>query len=211
VIVTPNNQKSKITRIRNGIIYLDTSVSVWFGSKLIDLYVAPILVNSTVSRTMEATIVPTLVPTIIPTGISTQPTAPTKSMSVGYSTVPTSIVRKPIPTVSDEIQKPVVTLIPTIIPKPTVYKPKLKDSTNLFIIKNARFIKKIGFGFLIKNISENAADINLDGEINADDYSILENFLVGKISLEDSQFEMADINKDGIVNTVDLTLLRKLI
>lgn len=52
-------------------------------------------------------------------------------------------------------------------------------------------------------------DINMDGEVTQDDYTLLQNYLNGSGSLTGKQFKLADMNEDGILNSGDLLLLQQ--
>lgn len=50
-------------------------------------------------------------------------------------------------------------------------------------------------------------DINMDGEINQDDLTLLYNYLQGTQTLTDEQFKLADMNEDGKLAYTDYTAL----
>ena len=54
-------------------------------------------------------------------------------------------------------------------------------------------------------------DLNNDNIISADDLTLLQNYVLGKAELDQTQAAASDINGDGAVNSFDVSALRKLI
>lgn len=52
-------------------------------------------------------------------------------------------------------------------------------------------------------------DLNADNTISPDDIVLLQQYLSGKLTLTQDQWQAADINEDGVVNAFDLVLLRQ--
>ena len=52
-------------------------------------------------------------------------------------------------------------------------------------------------------------DIDMDNIISPDDIVLLQQYLSGKLTLTQDQWQAADINEDGVVNAFDLVLLRQ--
>ena len=58
----------------------------------------------------------------------------------------------------------------------------------------------------IKNL---LGDVDLDGDVDATDWTILRQYLLGNVELTDSQKDVADVNSDGDINATDWTLIRQ--
>lgn len=58
-----------------------------------------------------------------------------------------------------------------------------------------------------KDVTYSRGDMNMDGNVNADDRTILNDFLTNNAVITDNQRLIADVNKDGVVNADDLTAL----
>ena len=54
-------------------------------------------------------------------------------------------------------------------------------------------------------------DVNGDGKINSTDLQMVQDFIMGNITLTDRQFLAADINQDGEVTTRDAQLIEEMI
>lgn len=50
-------------------------------------------------------------------------------------------------------------------------------------------------------------DINMDGIVNQDDLTLLQNYIDGDIAFTEKQYKLADMNNDKIVNIIDYTAL----
>lgn len=54
-------------------------------------------------------------------------------------------------------------------------------------------------------------DVNLDGEVNISDATLIQKYLVDLVPLSDNALSLADFNKDSFVNISDVTLIQKYI
>lgn len=54
-------------------------------------------------------------------------------------------------------------------------------------------------------------DVNLDGVVDEKDATLLQQYTVNLVTLNDVQKKVADVNKDGIINIVDVTEIQKMI
>lgn len=50
-------------------------------------------------------------------------------------------------------------------------------------------------------------DLNMDGQVNNDDFTILQNAIQGNIQLNETQNKAADMNADGVLDDADLSLI----
>lgn len=60
----------------------------------------------------------------------------------------------------------------------------------------------------INNNNTSKGDVNGDGNISASDYVIIKNYIMGVVSLTNSQKDVADVNKDGLVNASDYVMIK---
>lgn len=52
-------------------------------------------------------------------------------------------------------------------------------------------------------------DVNMDGVVNSDDLTLLNNYQLGTGALTERQFKLADMNSDGVLNSGDSFLLQQ--
>lgn len=64
---------------------------------------------------------------------------------------------------------------------------------------------------LVKGIDYTLGDVNGDGQINSDDFDLVNSYMEGSSSLTRQQFEAADINKDGKIDAMDTYKLQQYI
>ena len=57
----------------------------------------------------------------------------------------------------------------------------------------------------------NFGDVNLDGEVDISDATLLQKYLAKITDLSDIQLELAEVYKDGTVNIADVTAIQKMI
>lgn len=64
----------------------------------------------------------------------------------------------------------------------------------------------------LETINTRPGDINLDGNINNTDVTLLNKYLSGSVSLSGNmQKYMADVNRDGEINSLDAVLLQQIL
>lgn len=64
----------------------------------------------------------------------------------------------------------------------------------------------------METINTRPGDINLDGNINNTDVTLLNKYLSGSVSLSGNmQKYMADVNRDGEINSLDAVLLQQIL
>lgn len=59
-----------------------------------------------------------------------------------------------------------------------------------------------------KEIKYTLGDVNNDGNINKDDLQMIQDYIMGKVSLTVQQYKAADLNGDGQVNSADYVRLK---
>ena len=64
---------------------------------------------------------------------------------------------------------------------------------------------------LVKGIDYTLGDVNGDGQINSEDFNLLNNYMQGNVSLTLQQLKAADINKDGKIDAMDSYKLQQYI
>lgn len=64
---------------------------------------------------------------------------------------------------------------------------------------------------LVENLIPNLGDVNLDGEVNADDIAMLNSAIAGDITLTQSQRIAADASLDYVIDATDVELIQKYI
>ena len=64
---------------------------------------------------------------------------------------------------------------------------------------------------LVENLIPNLGDVNLDGEVNADDIAMLNSAIAGDITLTQSQRIATDASLDYVVDAADVELIQKYI
>lgn len=75
---------------------------------------------------------------------------------------------------------------------------------------NVRFIFN-GSSFVMKLLSDDypLGDVDLNGEVEIDDATLVQKYLASMISLTDEQVKLADMNGDGELNVDDVTAIQK--
>ncbi|MCM1226883.1 MAG: dockerin type I repeat-containing protein, partial [Clostridium sp.] len=60
-----------------------------------------------------------------------------------------------------------------------------------------------------ESLDDGKGDLNFDGLINNLDIKLLQEYLVGKTTLDNKAAERADLCKDGIINVFDCVMLKR--
>ena len=84
----------------------------------------------------------------------------------------------------------------------------LDQMNNMFISAGAKSATIYALYAVPLNQSQLNGDVNEDGEINVADLVLLQQYLVCKSELTDTQLNAADYNSDGVVNVFDAVALR---
>lgn len=80
--------------------------------------------------------------------------------------------------------------------------------------ENSEQVKNITFNlnYIIDDEDINGyilGDVNGDGVVDAKDLQLIQDYIMGYITLNNKEFKAADINKDGKVTSTDYTLLKQ--
>ena len=54
-------------------------------------------------------------------------------------------------------------------------------------------------------------DLDISGSVDALDYAIMKQYLLGMIEFDSETYRRADLNEDGEVDAIDLSLIKKLL
>ena len=54
-------------------------------------------------------------------------------------------------------------------------------------------------------------DVDMDGDVDIQDATLLQSCLIEAKTLTDEQFKLADVNQDGVVNVRDVTAIQRIV
>ena len=87
-----------------------------------------------------------------------------------------------------------------------IYKIEAEDTEgNKFTVIETQFEE------VSSSVSYKKGDVNLDGDVSIADTVVLQNFLLGRGSLSETQGECADYNSDGRITVLDLMQIKRFI